>query len=89
MKGGKLMSKNYRWWSLPILLHFVASIGENFKKRIIPREERSVHTNSESYNIRLGSSKNQNQVNSKQIIQILQPIIIDNFSTHSCKVDIS
>ena len=30
-----------------------------------------------------------NQFNPKQIIQILQPIIIDNFSTHSYKVDIS
>ena len=50
-------------------------------------EERSVHTNSESSNIRLGSLKN--QLNSKQIIQILQPIIIDNFSMHSYIVDIS
>ena len=30
-----------------------------------------------------------NLFNSKQIIQILQPIIIDNFSTHSYIVDIS
>ena len=28
-------------------------------------------------------------INSKQIIQILQPIVIDNFSTHSYIVDIS
>ena len=30
-----------------------------------------------------------NLFNSKQIIQILQPIIIDNFSTHPYIVDIS
>ena len=50
-------------------------------------EERSVPANSESCHIRLGLLKN--QFHSKQIIQILQPIIIDNFSTHSYIVDIS
>ena len=50
-------------------------------------EEYSVHANSESCNIQLGSLKN--QFNSKQIIQILQLIIIDNISTHSYIVDIS
>ena len=39
--------------------------------------ERSVHTNSESFNFRLERKKN--QFNSNQIIQILQSIIIDNF----------
>ena len=41
-------------------------------------EECRVHKNSESCNIR-----HKNPFNSKQIIQILQPIIIDIFSTHS------
>jgi len=35
------------------------------------------------------SDRKKNQFNSKQIIQILQPIIIDVFSTHSYIVDIS
>ena len=35
------------------------------------------------------SDRKKNQFNSKQIIQFLQPIIIDNFSTHSYLVDIS
>ena len=43
-------------------------------------EERTLPTNSESSNIQLGSLKN--QFNSKQIIQILQTIVIDYFSTH-------
>ena len=46
-------------------------------------EERSVHTNSESCNIIA-----KNQFISKQMIQILQTIVIDYFSTHSCIVDI-
>ena len=46
-------------------------------------EERDVHTNSESCNIQLWS------FNFKQIIQILQSIIIDNFSTHLYVFDIS
>ena len=44
-------------------------------------EELSVHANSESCSIQPRSQKN--QFKSKQIIEILQPIIIDNFSTHT------
>ena len=40
-------------------------------------EERSIHTNSENCNNQQGSPKN--LFNSKQIIQILRPIIIDFF----------
>ena len=43
-------------------------------------EEPGIHTHSENCNIRLGSFKN--LFNSKQIIQILQPIVINNFLTH-------
>ena len=51
-------------------------------------EERSAHhTNSERCNIQLGSLTN--QFNSKQIIQILQTIVIGYFSTHSYVVNIS
>ena len=35
------------------------------------------------------NSNHKNQFHSKQFIEILQPIIIDNFSTHSYIVDIS
>jgi len=55
-----------------------------YKEKIVKTthtKERSVHTNSESCKIQHGSQKN--QFNSKQIIQILRPIILDNFSTHS------
>jgi len=69
-----------------ILLLSVASMRRNLLKTTHTKE-RSVHTNSETCNIRLGSQKN--QFNSKQIIQILQPLIIDNFSTHSYKVNSS
>ena len=60
-KGHRLMSKNIRWWLLLMLLLSV--------------EERNVHRNSEGCIFRLGSLKN--QFNSKQVIQILQPIIIN------------
>ena len=64
----------------------VASIRRKLLK-ITFTEECSVHTNSESCNIRLGSKEN--QFNSHQIIQILQPRIIDFFPVHSYIVDIS
>jgi len=76
------LAKYYRWWSLLILLLSVAFIRRKLLKTT-HIEERCVHTNSESYSILLGSLKN--QFNSKQIIQILQPIIIDN--THLYIVD--
>ena len=68
-----------------ILLLSVASIKRKLLKTT-HTEERSVHTNSESCNIQLGSWNN--QFNSKQIIQILQTIIFGYFSTHSYKVNI-
>ena len=68
-----------RFWSLLILLLFVAL-------KTTHTEERSVHTNSEICIIQLGSKNT--QFNSKQIIQILQTIVIDYFSTHSYKVNI-
>ena len=80
MKGGiRLTAKNKHFWSLLILLLSVASITRKLLKTI-HTEEHSAHTNSKSCNIRLGSLKN--QFNFKQIIQILQPITIDYFSTH-------
>ena len=42
-------------------------------------EEHSVNTNSE---VAIFNSDRKNQFNSKEIIEILQPIIIHNFSTH-------
>ena len=47
-----------------------------YKEKIF--EERSVHTNSESCNS-CDLYREKNQSNSKQTIQILQPIIIDDF----------
>ena len=50
-----------------------------FQEKIVKNthaEERSVHTNSEKRNIQLESLKYQS--NSKQIIEILQKIVIDN-----------
>ena len=66
---------------------FFASVRRTLLKKTHTKE-RSHHANSENCNIQLGSYKKK-QFNSKQIIEILQPIIIDNFSTHSNKVDIS
>ena len=74
-----LTAKNKRFLSLLILLLSVASIVKLLKTT--HTEKRSVHKNSESCDIRLGSQRN--QFNFKQIIQILQPEIIDYFSTHS------
>ena len=63
-----------------ILLLSVASVMRKLLKTTHP-EECSVHKNSESCNIQLGSESN--QFNSKQIIHILQPIVIDYFTRHS------
>ena len=79
-----LTAKNKRFWSLLILL-LSASIKRKLLKTTYT-EERSVHTNSENCNIQLNRKT---QFNSKQIIQILQPIVIDYFSTHSYIIDIS
>ena len=55
MKGGTgYGGKNKRFWSLLILLLPVASIRKKLLKTTHD-EERSVHTNSESCNIQLGS----------------------------------
>ena len=51
-RGCTLSAKNYRWWSLLILLLFVASIRRKLLKAT-HTEERSVHINSDSCNIRL------------------------------------
>ena len=74
------VSKKRRFWSLLIFYLSVVSIRRKLLKTT-HTEERSVHTNSERCNIQLGSLTN--QFNSKQIIQILQTIVIDYFSTHS------
>ena len=78
-RGYKLNAIKKRFWSLLILLLSVASIRRKLLKTT-NTEERSFHTNSERCNIQLGSLTN--QFNSRQIIQILQPIIIDFFSSH-------
>jgi len=55
-RGNRLTSKNIRWWLLLFLLLSVASIRRKLLKTAYT-EERSVHTNSESCNIRLGRKK--------------------------------
>ena len=37
-RGYRLTAKNYRWWSLLILLLSVASIRRNWKKRLFPSD---------------------------------------------------
>ena len=55
MKGGyRLTAKNKRFWSLLILLLSVASLMRKLLKMAYT-EERSVHTNSESWKIGLAS----------------------------------
>ena len=84
MKGGiGLRRKISAFGSLLILL---LSIMRKLLKTT-HTEERSFHTNSESCNIQLGSLKN--PFKSKQIIQILQLIVIDNFQRICNIVDIS
>ena len=85
-RGYRRNAKNKRFRSLLILLLSVASIRRKLLKTV-QTEERSANTNSEICIIQLGSENN--QFNSKQIIQILQPIIFDYFSTHSYIVNIS
>ena len=75
--GHRLTSKNIRRWSLLILLLSVASTRKKLLKTTHTEEPR-VHTNSESCNIRLRSKIY--QFNSKQIIQILQPFLLQDFS---------
>ena len=53
-RGYRRNAKNKRFWSLLILLLSVASIRRKLFKTT-HTEERSAHTNSESYNIRLRS----------------------------------
>ena len=75
----RLKSKNILWWLLLILLLSIAS-----KKRKLLKKthtvERSVRTNSETCNIRLGSLKNHSDIATYNHRF---------FSTHSYKVDIS
>ena len=66
-RGYRRNAKNKRFRSLLILLLSVASKRRKLLKTI-HTEERSAHTNSEICNIQLGSENN--QFNSKQIIQI-------------------
>ena len=60
----RLTAKNNRFWSLLILLLSVVSIRRTLLKTT-NTEERRVHTNSVSCNIRLGSSKKINLVSNK------------------------
>ena len=85
-RGYRFTAKYKRIWSLLILLLSVASIRRKLLKKILT-EERSVFTNSERCNIRLRSEIN--KFDSKQIIQILQPIIIDFFFDAFVLVDTS
>ena len=80
------MAKNTRFLSLVILLLSVASISRKLLKTTHV-EERSVQQIQKAATF--NSDRKKNQFNSKQIIQILQTIIIDNFSTHSYIIDIS
>jgi len=72
MKEG---SKNNRWWLLLILILSVLSIMRKFFKTT-HTEERSVH---KFRNLQYSTRILKNPFNSKQIIQILQPINIDFF----------
>ena len=88
-RGYRLPSKNIRWWLLLIWLVSVASIR---RKLLITThtEERSVHTNSEKVAIFDSDRKKINLIiNSKQISNILQPIIIDFFFDAFVLVDTS
>ena len=83
-KGVKAYVENFRLWSLLILLLYIYAAS---KEKTTDTEERWVHINLENCNIRIGSWTN--QFNSKQIIQILQTLVIDYSSTHSYIVNIS
>ena len=85
-RGCTLSAKNYRWWSLLILLLFVASIRRKLLKAT-HTEERSVHINSDSCNILRYSTIKKINLIRKKIIQILQAKFIDN--THLYIVHIS
>ena len=85
-RGCRLNAIKKRFWSPLILLLSVASVRRKLLKTTYT-EECNVHTNWESCNTWLGSYKN--PFNFKQINQILQPTVIDYFSTHFCIVNIS
>ena len=78
----RFMAKNYRLWSLLILLLLVASIRRKLLKTTLT-EEQSVHTNSESCTLR---RKKIYLIPNKSYRYIFKYIIIDNFSTHLYKV---
>ena len=63
----------------------VASIRGNLLKQLMLKNVASMQIQK----VAIFDSDRKNQFNFKQIIQILQPIIIDNFSTHSYIVNIS
>ena len=74
MKGGISLRRK-------IIAFLATSICCVYKEKIVKNDSHSVHTHSEICSIQLGSLTN--QFNSKQVIQILQIIVIDYFSTHS------
>ena len=79
----RLLAKNNRFSSLIlILLLSVASIRRKLFKTTYS-EERSVH---EIQKVSIYDSDRKKKINFKEIIQILKPIVIDYFSTHSYKI---
>ena len=87
-KGYRLKSKNILWWLLIILqlLLSVASIRRKLflKKRLIRKKVESIQIQKVAT-----YDSDRKKAIYKKIFQILQLIIIDNFSTHLYTVDIS
>jgi len=84
LKG--LFAKNKRFWSLLILLVYVAPMRWKLLKRLMPKNLASMQIQKVTA---FNPDHKKYKFKSKQIIEILQPIIIDNFSTHSYIIDIS
>ena len=74
-RGYRLTTNNKRFWSLLILL--LLKIELNWKKRLIPKNAASTQIQKVAI---INPDRKNNHFNSKQIIKILQPIIIDFFS---------
>ena len=78
-RGYRLNAIKKRFWSLLILLLSVASIRRKLLKTTHTKEHTSIQIQKVAT---FNSDHKKKQFNFKQIIQILQPIIIDFFPTH-------
>ena len=72
----RLMAKNKRFWSLLILLLSVASIRRKLFKTTHIEDVASIQIQKVAI---FDSDRKKNQLNSKQVIKILQPITIHFF----------